>query len=535
MKSLGGRMALAILLAAAACGAAFAATGGTISGTVKDSGGTPLPGAFVRAQNAARSKITVSVLSDRQGRYRFENLSPGSYQVWVSATGYKSDPAAAVKLAAGVPSSFHFALQKGMVRWSDLSNDQGSRLLPEGKGKQALFEQCFICHGFQSRMAATRRTQQGWVTAVNFMRSSMHFNLGLNFSDQEAADVAAYLNAMFGEGSKLPPSPADLPGYQETVRPFSDEALKIVYVDYDLPKPNSFPFSGAPDKDGKIWIPEFGRANRIARLDAATGELQEFTVPHQGTAAVHSAVPAADGAVWLAEQGSNKIGRWDPKTQTITEFPSPYQPGREGLLQGGSKHTLRVDPMGYVWSSGWPLNRLDPKTGKYTYYPEVRSAYSLTVDAEGSVWFCDYYSSTIGKADAKTGKLTKWPLPTAKSAPRRIEADRDGIIWIGEFLAGKIARFDPKTESFREYPLPGPDPTPYALAIDRHNQVWYSSHNMDVIGRLDPKTGRVTEYPIPYPENTMKEFFLDSQGRMWFGTPPNNKVGYFVLADGSGG
>jgi len=31
----------------------------------------------------------------------------------------------------------------------------------------------------------------------------------------------------------------------------------------------------------------------------------------------------------------------------------------------------------------------------------------------------------------------------------------------------------------------------------------------------------------------MRELFLDAQGRMWFGTPPNNKVGYSTLADGS--
>ena len=84
-----------------------------------------------------------------------------------------------------------------------------------------------------------------------------------------------------------------------------------------------------------------------------------------------------------------------------------------------------------------------------------------------------------------------------------------------------------------EYLLPGPDPTPYALGVDRNNQIWYSSHNMDVIGRLDPTTGKVTEYPVPYPDNAIKEFIMDAQGRMWFGTPPNNKVGYFILSGGS--
>lgn len=526
MRSLSS-IGLVLLLAAGAYGA----SGGTLAGTVKDSSGAPLKGAFVRARNAAKSKITISALSDQQGRYRIENLSSGSYQVWASAVGYNSDPPASVNVSAG-QSRRDFALQNGMVRWSDLNEYQGRKLLPEGKGKEMLYNQCYICHGFQSRMAATRRDQAGWIAAVNFMKEAMHSRMAA-VSDQEFAAVASYLNSTFGVDSKLPKSPADLPAYKETVRPFSDAAMKIVYVDYDLPGPDRMPFSGAPDKNGKIWIPDFGTANKIARLDPGTGEVQEFTVPNKGTADIHSAYPAPDGSVWLTEQASNKLGKWDPKTGAITEYQDAYQPGKEGIEAGGSKHTVRVDSKGYVWASGSPLTRLDPATGKFTRFAEFPSAYDVNLDKEGNVWFTSYGESKIGKADAKTGKLKIWDLPDKNSHPRRIVVDPDGIAWVGEFISGKIARFDPKTETFKEYQLPGPSPTPYALGLDRKNNIWYSSHDLDVIGRLDPKTGQITEYPIPYPENYMKEFFCDAQGRMWFGSPPNNKVGYFTVSDGS--
>jgi virginiamycin B lyase len=526
IKSLGWTMGLAILFATAAYGASE----GSISGILKGPGGVPLKGAFIRARNASKSRITTSVLSDQQGRYRIENLPPGEYEVWAAAIGYQSDPARSVKVAAGKPVSRDFSLQKGMVRWSDLSNAQAYALLPEGKGKSAFFGQCFICHGFQSRIVGTNRTPAGWASAVQSMTVSMRFNLGDVFSDQDARDVGAYLNSIFGADSNLPRSPADLPGYKDIVRRFSDEAMNIVYVDYELPKPNSFPFSAYPAKDGKIWIPEFGSANRIARMDPITGELQEFQAPHQGVAAIHSALPAPDGTVWFAEQGPNKLGKWDPRTQKMTEYQALYTPGKEGLLRGGSKHTIRIDSKGMVWSSGYPLTRFDPKMEKFTYYREVPGPYSIALDAEGSVWFCELREGGIGKVDAKSGQVQKWPIPTKNAAPRRIEIDPQGVVWVGEFGAGKIARFEPKTEMFKEYPLPGPDPTPYALSIDRNNQVWYSSHNLDVIGRLDPKTGRITEYPFAYPENTAKEFFLDAQGRIWFGTMANNRVGYFMLA-----
>src|SRR5580704_348765 len=101
-----------------------------------------------------------------------------------------------------------------------------------------------------------------------------------------------------------------------------------------MPGPNRMPFSAAPDKNGYVWIPNFAVANKITRLDPKTGEMQDYPVPNIGTAAVHSAVPASDGSVWLAEQGSDKFGRWDPNTQKITEFQD------------------RLDPSGNVWASG---------------------------------------------------------------------------------------------------------------------------------------------------------------------------------------
>ena len=94
-----------------------------------------------------------------------------------------------------------------------------------------------------------------------------------------------------------------------------------------------------------------------------------------------------------------------------------------------------------------------------------------------------------------------------------------------------LGRFDPKTETFKAYPLPGPSPSSYALGIDQKNYIRFDSTNQDTINRMDPQTGQVTEYPIPHSEGLYREFFLDPQGRMWYATPPNNRVGYFYLAD----
>ncbi len=514
------RMALGAAMAVASGWAC--ADAATITGTVTGPDGNPFRAAFVQARNL-KTKITVSVLSDNAGRYRIENLPAGDYRLQMRAIGFQAEPKTDITLAADRSLTQDLALQQSVVRWSDLSMHQGKKLLPEARGKEELFTHCMACHGFESRMAAVVRDEDGWRDRVNYMKDAMGYFIMrpvFGFTEQKAENIISYVNQMFGQDSKLPKSPADLPQYKSEVRPVSDEGLKIVYIEYDTPGPNRMPWSAHPDKDGTLWVPYYGRANKIANLNPVTGEMKEYPVPNMGTAAVHSAVPHPDGSVWLTEQGSDKLGRWDPQTKQITEYQDTV-----------GKHTVRIDPRtGMVWSTG-ALTVFDPKTEKFTHIPEVPTCYGIALDQAGNAWFTELTpNGKVGMVDAKTLKVTKYTLPTQNGRPRRIQLDDKGIVWFAEFDAGKIGRLEPRTGAITEFQLPGPQPTPYALGIDRDGMVWYSSEYMDVIGRLDPETGKVVEYPYPRAENSMRDFFMDVQGRMWFGSPVNDKVGYFYVA-----
>ena len=152
-----------------------------------------------------------------QGRYRIPDLAAGDYRVTIKAVGYRADPRNAVTLTADQDASFDFALQKGVVRWNEISQSQAKQLFPPAKGKDLIFSNCNICHQFQSRMASVTRDADGWKDRVAFMREAMHFSifLGPHFSDQDAADVASYLTSLFGPDSVLPKSPGDMPGYKD--------------------------------------------------------------------------------------------------------------------------------------------------------------------------------------------------------------------------------------------------------------------------------------------------------------------------------
>src|SRR5262249_38704137 len=170
----------------------------TISGTVTGPDGKPFRGAFVQARNL-KTKITVSVLSDNAGKYRVENLPAGDYRLQMRAIGYKADPKSGITLAPDQTLTHDLPLQQGMVRWSDNSMHQGKKLLPEARGKEELFTHCMACHGFESRMAAVVRDEDGWRDRVNYMKDAMGYFImrpAFGFNEQKAENVVSYINAM---------------------------------------------------------------------------------------------------------------------------------------------------------------------------------------------------------------------------------------------------------------------------------------------------------------------------------------------------
>ncbi len=300
---------------------------------------------------------------------------------------------------------------------------------------------------------------------------------------------------MFGPDSILPKSPASMPGYKDVQVHFSEESTKIVYVEYDLPGPSRFPWDPNPDKAGNIWIPYYSQVNGLAKLDPETGHVDEFMLPTQRRASMHSAYPAADGTVWFTEEYNNRIGQLNPKTKEITEYQDVMPPadGGESVGTVPSKNTTRVDPRGIVWSSGRPFTSFDPKTKKFTLYPEAPEHLRYRPGKDGNhVWYTEFApTGKIYERDTRTGQLVgSWAPPTAGS-PRRIAVAEDGMIWFGEYGASKLGRFDPKTQTFKEFQLPLEDSTPYAVGIDRERKnLVFTSYLPDVLGRLDPDNYR---------------------------------------------
>jgi virginiamycin B lyase len=144
-------------------------------------------------------------------------------------------------------------------------------------------------------------------------------------------------------------------------------------------------------KNGDYWFTSFVNDGPIGRV-SKDGVLTKFHPPTKGKP--QRIVVDDDGIVWFSERRGNKIGRFDPKTETFKEFALP---GPEA-----SPYAIGIDRQGMIWYSSHEqdtLGRLDPKTGDVLEYPYPHSEISMReffLDSKGRMWYASSVNNKIG-------------------------------------------------------------------------------------------------------------------------------------------
>jgi virginiamycin B lyase len=83
----------------------------------------------------------------------------------------------------------------------------------------------------------------------------------------------------------------------------------------------SRPYGIDLDSQGRAWVNLFG-TNRIALVDPATFAVTEIETPRAGARTRRIAV-TSDDAVWYVDYAGGQLGRIDPQTREIREWPVP--------------------------------------------------------------------------------------------------------------------------------------------------------------------------------------------------------------------
>ncbi|MEJ7738422.1 MAG: two-component regulator propeller domain-containing protein [Chitinophagaceae bacterium] len=248
-------------------------------------------------------------------------------------------------------------------------------------------------------------------------------------------------------------------GNQKGLYQFNPRNGQIKHIDANPADPGSLSSEGVgfiyEDRSGRLWV---STKEALHRLNPETGKFIRYPTQFP----VIAMDEALDGKIWIAakiDPGRGAIAYLDSSTR---QFRYYYRSNDNAGLNFANLYAILASRTGDIWvgTSGGGLNRLNPKTGKFTYYKsDYRftpghlndvGAVSLFEDAQGIIW-AGTDKGGLNRFDPQTNAFTAFT--TREGLPsnevRSIISDAKGHLWLGT-LSG-ISRFDPTTKTFRNF------------------------------------------------------------------------------------
>lgn len=503
-----------------------AALGGQVSS--KEEG--PMEGVLVSAKKTG-STITVTVASDQSGRYSFpgDRLEPGQYGLRIRAVGYELESPATVEVTHDKPATADLKLRKAKDIASQLTNSEWLLSMPGTDDQKAALLGCVQCHMLQ---LITRSLHDSDEFMQVLERMGTYANQATPLHPQKRLaermledrgdtrqrnrqKLAEYLSTI-----NLSTSTPWTYSFKTLPRP-KGRGTHAIITEYDLPRRTIEPHDAIVDSQGMVWYSNFGEQN-LGKLDPKTGKVAEYPVPELKTASAKGALGLRadqDENLWLGMMFQGGIAKFDRKSEKFQTWSAPPDFNKD-MAQVNMASPQRSSVDGKVWTqnNGFAVvHRVDLATGRIeTVEPykgskdgENHNIYDVIPDSHNNAYFTDFANEHIGRIDAKTGKVSLWKTPTPKSAPRRGQMDSQDRLWFGEYRAGKVGMFDTKTEKFQEWTPSTPWSSCYDVVLDKNGDAWTGSMTTDRVLRLDPKTGQFTEYMLPRSTN-IRRVFVDN-------------------------
>jgi virginiamycin B lyase len=518
-----------------------------LTGRVSSAEEGAMEGVLISAKKAG-STMTITVVSDEQGGYRFPSskLPAGEYSLRIRAVGYDLENPASVHVGAGATTA-DLKLRKAADPAAQLSNSEWFDSLPGTDQQKASIRNCTHCHTLE-RVMRTRGDTDAMVKIVERMTTYPQLAFPLMPQKLVAARVgggedplerrmevwrrqAQYLstiNLSSSDSWKFP--------FKTHARP-KGRATQVIYTEYDLPQRTRQPHDVIVDSEGMAWYASFGE-QILGKIDTRTGKVTEYPVPRL-KANLPTGILALrfdqDENLWLAMQFQGGIAKFDKRTEKFQTWSLPAE------LNGDYVQINQVAPEhwhvdGKVWlqdAGTYTVLRLDLKSGKFESFAPFAiprpNIYDVISDPQNNVYFTVLGKEDIGRIDAATGKITLRQTPTPGSGPRRGMLDRDGRLWFGENRGDRIGMFDTRTEQFKEWPAPTPGSWPYDVAGDKNGEAWAGGEFTDTVQRLNPRTGEFVEYLLPRFTNIRRVFVDNSTTPVTFWVGANHSASVVKL------
>ena len=262
------------------------------------------------------------------------------------------------------------------------------------------------------------------VSAPNLVR---RFGAGTN-------DLAEYLASV-----NLSAGPAWSYALETFPRPMGD-ATRVIITEYDLPRKTIEPHDVIVDEAGTVWFSNFGE-QFLGRLDPKSGTVTEYPVPLTRPGFPTGMLDLEtdmEGNLWLSMMYQNGIARFEKKTATFKTWSVPPEFTNDETQQSmvGPQH-WEVD--GKVWlndaGGATAVYRMDMATGAFERWepyknaPGPHSVYGIYADSKNNLFFCDFGGETSAAS-------TQRPVRSRSFPRRRRDRDLAADAWTRKIACG---------------------------------------------------------------------------------------------------
>lgn len=260
------------------------------------------------------------------------------------------------------------------------------------------------------------------------------------------------------------------------------------------------------DHSGNLWFLE-PHAGKIGRIHLATGVTSEYAVPVAKTQLTAIGV-GPDDTIWFTDAESQALGRLDPASQDIAEYPQPSQFSPKCLAVSGS---------GIVWfCTKVGLGRFDPTSQKTTIIPLVKAfpPNRIVAGYEDEIWFTS--GGGIGSTRGD-GRAVQRYIPNYQATGYRVTVytkDLEAYTRKHPHYGGDLSQDTTGPERrVVEYTDVSSDLTFYGAAWAPEGTLWMIGD--DSLAQFVPATRRVTKFRRPAAESSIFSVVADHHQRLW--------------------
>lgn len=279
--------------------------------------------------------------------------------------------------------------------------------------------------------------------------------------------------------------------------------------------------------------------------------VREFKIPTECTMPL-AVVTDPQGNVWFTQTNTGTVAKFNPSTETFTEYENPNWPqGARSMMWG-----IDYSPDGSLLftdeatDSIWIFSTQDERYGRINFPAEEDSLPQKLEIVGSQIIVNDFLGNKITFFDAaQIGEGMTYkslPSPVPNSVTGDFAVDDNKTLWYTNWIfqqGGVLVKYDQTEENIPQvYELPPGLNTPNGIVSDSNGNIWLADTSSSFFFSFDPESESFTQYSTSLPTASTYGNYsgliktpvtrpywidLDQNDRIVFNEQTANRIGIF--------